>query len=248
MRISPLAILVALLMVSGAAAVACSHLIPAFSDESEIQRLMITWPPDTATPEQRAEFTRDWHAQMDGLRTPKWRVLETGVILLTLGGLLGAAGLLFRWRPISGWRGLSTPRHVATFIALSLVPPVLLFLGLIVDAVNMFHRYQLPPWGESLAIVFFTALGGLPIFVGISVVLAAVHAAAVRFPTPLFAPVRWTSAAIGIQIIYGLAALFWLGIAALMAIVGDPLFMLAALVSAYLAASAGAGLTKRFAV
>ncbi len=248
MRISPLAILVALLMVSGAAAMASSHLIPAFSDESEIQRLMSDWPPNTATPEQRAEFTRNWHVQMNGLRTPKWRVLETGLILLTLGGLVGAAGLLFRLRPIRGWRGLSTPRHVATFIALSLVPPVLLCFGLIVDAVTLFQRYQVPPWGDSLNIVFYAAVGGLPFLVGISVLLAAVHAAAVRFPAPLLAPVKWTSAAIGIQVIYGLAALFWLGLSVLMAVVGDPLFMLAALVSAYLAASAGAGLTKRVTV
>lgn len=248
MRTSPLAILVALLVVSGAAAIAWSYVIPAFSDESEMQRLMSTWPPDTATPEQRARFTRDWHAQMDGLRTPKWQVLEAGVILLTLGVLAAAAGLLLRRRPIRSWRGLSTPRHVATFIALSLVPPVLLCLGLIVDAVNLFYRYQLPPWGDSLAIVFFSVLGGLPFLVGICVVLAAVHAAAVRFPAPLLAPVRWTSPAIGIQVIYGLAALFWLGLAVLMAIEGDPLFMLAALVSAYLAASAGAGLARRFMV
>lgn len=247
MRTSPLAIVVALLVVSGAAAIAWSHVIPAFSDESEMQRLMSTWPPDTATPEQRAEFTRDWHAQMNGLRTQKWRVLGAGVIMLTLGALAGAAGLLFRSRPIRGWRGLSTPRHVATFIALSFVPPVLLCLGMVVDAVTLFQRYQVPPWGDSMSIVFYAALGGLPFLVGVCVVLAAVHAAAVRFPAPLLAPVRWTSTAIVIQIIYGLAALFWLGLAALMAIVCDPLFMLAALVSAYLAASAGAGLVRRLA-
>lgn len=225
----------------GVGLLAFSSVMPAFSDQ--LLADAVFWGPSPSLSDREAydAFARDWHEQMDALRTSKYIVQDVGSVFLAIAlSLTTAMMLLGSQANPKHWQTLKKRWHYvglwAVFVALVGAEAFLLIF-------NALARWEVPPWGDSAAIPLAGLTSFLAIFFPASLIVGFIHAGLMKLPSKLFIwrSDRTTTSRV-ITAVYGGAAVFWSGFALLSAFEGLALFILAGLLAAYLSLCTRAGL------
>ena len=148
--------------------------------------------PAYTDPVRAAEILADydltiaaWDAQMDPLRTAKWRIYDTGFGLMVFAGLFTLAALRFRlWEPSSLHRA-SSPSSKSTYLLLTVAVWLSFATALAQDFANDHHRelvHLLDDGAERGLAVF---LHFLLIFCGLSVLFKLLVLKKVNLPVIL---------------------------------------------------------------
>jgi hypothetical protein len=100
-------------------------------------------------------FNRHWFDEMNALRTARYPLYDLGTGLIALAFCI-AGVMLTPWgtTSIGSMRTPSRKWHILLLAALVWTG---FWVGTVVDAVRMVHRFEVPPWADTLAIPIFAA-------------------------------------------------------------------------------------------
>lgn len=166
---------------AGIALIAVSVFIPVFSDLDAATLLLSAEPPTDQ--ESHAAFARDWHAQMDALRTWKYPLFDAGMSLLTVTALVFGTLRLSKATTLQGLAPrMTTPTRLWHFFALGGLAWGLAAISYVDLIFRDISRFDAPPWADSP----MAAALGLGSFVVALPFFALVGLAAIaRAPLPI---------------------------------------------------------------
>ncbi len=128
---------------AGAALLFMAHGMPAHTDERRAEQLTIQYEQryNTTSPEQRKPLER----KITALRTPKWKLYNTGLALSMISPLLLVAILRFRLWDIRNLRAVDTPQTRLGILILAAVAWLALFPVMVFQLADDYAQDDLTP-------------------------------------------------------------------------------------------------------
>ena len=130
-----------------------------WTDNEKAFALENSYPPEatSADPDAYKSFNRRWHSEMDALRTTHYPLYDFGTGSIALAATLALGMFALGIRTMADVLALRTPRRRVYILLLAVLAWCAFWSGAIVSAVSDVHRFEVPPWADTLAIPIFAA-------------------------------------------------------------------------------------------
>jgi hypothetical protein len=159
----------------GAALLWWAQGMPAYTDPVRAAKILTDYDLSIAA----------WDAQMNPLRTAKWRIYETGFGLTMFAALFTFSMLRFRlWEPGS-FRRVSTPRSKVAYLLLTVIVWFGFLPAIAMDFVNDHYREQVPLLDDAPERSLPLAVLPVLVLCGLSILSKLIAMRKVKFPVRL---------------------------------------------------------------
>ncbi len=160
------------LFLLGCCSLAAAWITPVWKDNEKAYALENEVLPVGAElqPEAYGAYNRRWHTEIDALRTERYPLYDLGTGLIALSACVAFMIRALPLKTRADFAALSTPASPITLLLIAAIAWSGFWLSEIVAVVSAVHRFEVPPWADTLAIPFFAfygafAVGALPFLV-----------------------------------------------------------------------------------